>query len=248
MWRVVSQTETETLAVGRVLGALARPGDLIAIDGPLGAGKTRLVRGIALGIGLDGGLVSSPTFVVVNEYTNPDADDPVRLFHLDAYRLSGPDDLETLGWDRIADGSAVVAVEWAERIAPALLEAETHREHPVWRVRMEPVPGLELSARRIEIIPPRLGLWSARRGAGDLRHLAAILGDHAPPPPSDAPLPRGWARCPTTGKPVPPDAPTFPFADEHARMADLGRWMSGAYTVSREITEDDLDTPPHPPA
>ena len=248
MFTLTSHNEPETLSIGRVLATIARPGDLIAIDGPLGAGKTRLVRGLALGLGFDAGVVSSPTYVVVNEYVRGagggEADEPVRLFHADAYRLTSADDLDSLGWERIIDGSAIVAIEWAERIAPALVEAETQRELPVWRVRMDPVTDASenegMTLRRVTIEPPRAGAWAAREGAAELRRLAAVLGEGASPGP-DQRLPRGWARCPATGKPVPPDSATFPFADDRARMADLGRWMSGAYTISRELTQDDED-------
>lgn len=259
---LLARSEAETLAVGRALGAAARPGDVIAIDGPLGAGKTRLVRGIALSLGFAGGIVSSPTFVVVNEYAREGDGGGsgagtaggvgVRLFHVDAYRLSGVDDLESLGWDRVTDGSALVAVEWAERLGDAAVwaSAGSGAEPSVWRVRMEPTgpEGEGASAgkepagppwRRIEIVPPS-PLWTTRGGAADLERAARVLSESGAAG-LEGPLPRGWIRCATTGKPVPPDSPTFPFADERARMADLGRWMSGAYTLSREITEEDED-------
>jgi endogenous inhibitor of DNA gyrase (YacG/DUF329 family) len=56
-------------------------------------------------------------------------------------------------------------------------------------------------------------------------------------------LPDGWTRCPVTGKPVSPDSPTFPFFDEKAKLADLGRWFTGSYHVSRELMEEDMDDP-----
>ncbi|MCC6321380.1 MAG: tRNA (adenosine(37)-N6)-threonylcarbamoyltransferase complex ATPase subunit type 1 TsaE [Phycisphaerales bacterium] len=248
-WLIASRSESETLSIGLVLATIARPGDLIAIDGPLGAGKTRLVRGLALGLGFDAGVVSSPTYVVVNEYVRGagggEADEPIRLFHADAYRLTSAEDLDSLGWERIIDGSAIVAIEWAERIAPALVEAETQRGLSVWRVRMEPVAdetaGEGMTLRRVTIEPPRAGAWAAREGAVELRRLAAVLGEGASRGGHGQRLPRGWARCPSTGKPVPPDSPTFPFADDRARLADLGRWMSGAYTISRQLTQEDED-------
>lgn len=252
---LTSHNEAETLAIGRALAAVTRPGDVVAIDGPLGAGKTRLVRGLAMGMGFDGSVVSSPTFVVVNEYVRGEDEAALndelatlppgggaRLFHVDAYRLSGPDDLDSLGWDRVMDGSAVVAVEWAERIGGAWASG---KEQVVWGVRMEAVGGPEEhgrgGARRIEITPPGNILWKAREGARELIKLARVMGGEAG---DGIPLPRGWVRCAISGKPVPPDSPTFPFADERSRMADLGKWMSGAYTVSREITEDDEGVPP----
>lgn len=248
---LVSHNEAETLAIGRAIGALLRPGDVVAIDGPLGAGKTRLVRGIALGLGIDGSAVSSPTFVVVNEYERPCTEPaghrgaeaaPRRLFHVDAYRLSSAEDLDSLGWDRVRDPSsdAAVAIEWAERLADPSGAPTIAGEETLCRVQMEPSAGAAQTLRRVTIQPPP-GWRADAPGWRDLERLAEVLGDPGatgivPPP---RPLPRGWIRCPTTGKPVPPDAPTFPFADERARLADLGRWMSGAYTISREVRDED---------
>ncbi len=231
---LLCRDEAETLAVGRALAAVVRGGEVVAIDGPLGAGKTRLVRGLALGMGFEGTVVSSPTYVVVNEYV---LGDEIRLFHVDAYRLTGPADLDSLGWERVMDGSAVVAIEWAERVSSAL-----GTEQGVWRVRMETVGDAtqpEQTVRRIEVVPPTGSLWAQRDGAEELRRVAAVLTGDGQRPVSGGALPRGWVRCAITGKAVPPDSPTFPFADERSRLADLGRWMSGAYMLSRELTEED---------
>jgi tRNA threonylcarbamoyladenosine biosynthesis protein TsaE len=118
---IASVSPNHTARVGGAVGALLRAGDVLALHGDLGAGKTNLVRGIAAGMGLDERQVSSPTFVIVNEYTARASDaraEPVGpLLHVDAYRLSGPDDLDSVGWERVMDGTAAVAVEWAERIA-----------------------------------------------------------------------------------------------------------------------------------
>lgn len=107
-----------TTACGRRLGALLKPGDVVALDGPLGAGKTQFVRGLAAGLGLDPGDVSSPTFVMMQEY-EPDPDrgpEACPLFHLDAYRISGPDDLASLGFDAELRATGVSVVEWAARL------------------------------------------------------------------------------------------------------------------------------------
>lgn len=106
--------EDETINLAKRLGTQLMPGDVVALVGELGAGKTRFVRGLAMGLGLDAAQVNSPTFVLVNVYT--DRDGATRLFHLDAYRLSSADELAELGWDQIFDDSAVVAIEWAERV------------------------------------------------------------------------------------------------------------------------------------
>jgi len=99
------------------LGALLKAGDLVCFEGDLGTGKTTMVQGLAAGWGsLDP--VSSPTFVIVNIYRRPDS---VRLHHLDAYRLSGPDEAMDLDLDEMMARGPMV-IEWADRIEAALQE------------------------------------------------------------------------------------------------------------------------------
>ncbi len=110
-----SRSPDQTLRVGLRLGAQLQPGDLLALVGDLGTGKTTLVRGLAAGWG-SADPVTSPTFVLVNLYRRPGGG---KLYHLDAYRLAGPHeawdlDLETL----LSEGPLVV--EWADRIQEAL--------------------------------------------------------------------------------------------------------------------------------
>jgi tRNA threonylcarbamoyladenosine biosynthesis protein TsaE len=110
-----SRSPEQTRRIGMRLGALLEPGDLVCLEGELGAGKTTLVQGLAQGWGsLDP--VSSPTFVLVNEYRRPDGS---RLFHMDAYRLeSGAEAAELdLDW-MLAEGALVV--EWPERVSSVL--------------------------------------------------------------------------------------------------------------------------------
>lgn len=122
MIEIVSTSLDQTVDLGHRLGQLARPGDVFALDGELGAGKTQLVRGLALGMNLDPAHVSSPTFVIMHEYTpapgsqDRDAGDGPVLVHIDAYRLTGPDDLASVGFDDELRDGAVVAVEWAARL------------------------------------------------------------------------------------------------------------------------------------
>ena len=114
---ITSHGVEQTLAIGRTIGQAIQSGDVIALIGPLGAGKTHLVKGIAVGLGLpDDRAVTSPTFVLVNEYPTR-----LHLFHLDAYRLGGSDDLDALGFDEMCttDGAAIV-VEWADRTPAAM--------------------------------------------------------------------------------------------------------------------------------
>lgn len=108
----------ETIELGEVLGRSLVGGLVIGLVGPLGAGKTVLVKGIAKGNGLDDiDSVTSPTFVLVHEYSGARA-----LFHIDAYRLSGGAELAALGFDEMVDADSVVVVEWANRIAEAMPE------------------------------------------------------------------------------------------------------------------------------
>ncbi len=113
-WETTSPTAT--LALGRAIGERLPGGTVVGLVGPLGAGKTLLVKGIAAGNGmLECDRVTSPTFTLVNEYTGR-----LRLFHLDTYRLRTPTELLALGLlEMIRDDSAVL-VEWADRVRSVL--------------------------------------------------------------------------------------------------------------------------------
>jgi tRNA threonylcarbamoyladenosine biosynthesis protein TsaE len=107
----------------RVAAALARslPADaFLTLSGDLGAGKTTWVRALATAIGIDPAEVTSPTFGLVHEYVCPRPRTPWRLVHVDAYRLGGPYELDSIGWDDLLDGGGWIVVEWPERITPAL--------------------------------------------------------------------------------------------------------------------------------
>ena len=111
----LSRSPEQTRRIGMRLGGLLLAGDLICLQGDLGAGKTTLVQGMAQGWGSSDS-VSSPTFVLVNEYRRPDG---ARLFHLDAYRLeSGPEAAELDIDSLLADGALII--EWPERMGPIL--------------------------------------------------------------------------------------------------------------------------------
>lgn len=111
--RVTTSSPSATEALGRRLGARLRAGDVVALVGPLGAGKTVLARGIAEGAGARGG-IASPSFVIVREYPGP-----VRVYHADLYRLEGAAEVAELGLDELA-AQGILIVEWADR-AGALL-------------------------------------------------------------------------------------------------------------------------------
>jgi len=104
-----SHSEVDTEALGERLARELRAGDVIAMTGDLGAGKTAFIRGLARGLGITA-RVTSPTYTVVNEYEGR-----LPLFHFDMYRLGGPDELYDIGWDDYLRRGGVCAVEWSER-------------------------------------------------------------------------------------------------------------------------------------
>ncbi len=115
-WDVPTRSEEETIALGRAIGDSLSPGDAVLISGELGAGKTRLVQGIAEGLGT-ADRPRSPTFVLVNRHIGR-----LVLHHCDLYRLEGVVEVEELGlMERVEDGD-VLAVEWPERARSALPE------------------------------------------------------------------------------------------------------------------------------
>jgi tRNA threonylcarbamoyladenosine biosynthesis protein TsaE len=119
-WTVELPTVADTESLGAELGRRLRAGDLVVLSGPLGAGKTVLVRGIAAGLGVRGP-VTSPTFVIARVHRPASGGRGVPLVHVDAYRLGGLDELDDLDLDTDLVG-AVVAVEWGEGRAERLAE------------------------------------------------------------------------------------------------------------------------------
>lgn len=112
-----SHSPEQTRRMGIYLGGYLKTGDVICLEGDLGSGKTTLVQGIAQGWGASDP-VSSPTYLIVNEYRRPDSQ---RLFHLDAYRLRNALDAEMIDFDRMLEQGPIV-IEWAERIREILPE------------------------------------------------------------------------------------------------------------------------------
>ncbi|WP_066718480.1 tRNA (adenosine(37)-N6)-threonylcarbamoyltransferase complex ATPase subunit type 1 TsaE [Sphingomonas pituitosa] len=105
----------EALALGAKLAAVAGPGDVIALSGPLGAGKTSIARGLLAALGLEGE-APSPSFAIVQPYDPPEVRLPV--LHVDLYRIEDPDEAEELGLDD-ARYDALLLVEWPERLGAA---------------------------------------------------------------------------------------------------------------------------------
>lgn len=224
---LVSPEATHALAQG--LASVLRSGNIIALSGELGAGKTTFVRGVVEALGGDKSLVASPTFVIVHVY--PVASQPrtsaekriERVTHIDAYRLTSAEDLEPIGWDRLFDESSggpsastgsVAFVEWPERISNHL-----PAEHSRANVLIE---HLREDVRRFTLTLPES--WSARDGVDML-------------------LSRPPAVCPKTRRWVSPTRPSYPFADERSRSGDLYGWLTESYKVSRAAREGDEDVP-----
>ena len=135
----VTRSAAATRALGRRLGTLLQPGDVVALEGDLGAGKTELVRGACAGAKVPPAEVSSPSFAIVATYRGR-----ITVHHADLYRIGDEDELYATGFDDLMGGEGALLVEWADRI-PGALPAERltiklahHRTQP--------------SARTIEIV------------------------------------------------------------------------------------------------
>lgn len=114
--KLISKEPRETFHIGKVLGENLHAGDVVALVGELGAGKTCLTQGIARGLGIpESYQITSPTFTLMNEYPGK-----IVLYHLDLYRLSGVGDLEELGYEEYFRGDGVLVIEWAEKIKDVL--------------------------------------------------------------------------------------------------------------------------------
>lgn len=202
----------QTVAFGVRLGQRLKCGDVVALDGMLGAGKTQLVRGIVEGLGGNGRCVASPTFVLMSEYA---ADVPV--IHIDAYRIEGLSDLETLGWTDELMMQSVTLIEWAGRLGDELPESALH-------VQLE--HAAEPQTRRLTL-----------HGEADWpRRLAGLqLADP------------GTTVCSICGQATGETGRYFPFCSERCRLVDLGRWFGGEYRIGGNPDPDpgpDAETTP----
>jgi len=135
---IVTRSREETEALGQRVGRAAHPGDVIALWGELGAGKTTFVRGIAAGLGIPPREVTSPTFIIVHEHEGG----RLPLFHIDMYRVS-PAETGSIGWEEALASGGVTAIEWPDRVERSLPPDRID-------VRIDPAGGGE---RRIHITP-----------------------------------------------------------------------------------------------
>lgn len=114
--RVISKSVEETIEIGKRLAGKLKPGDVVALIGNLGAGKTVLTKGIAKGLGVkDVRYVNSPTFVTIKEYKGK-----VPLYHLDIYRLNSTSVLDSESYEEYFYGRGVTVIEWADKIRAIL--------------------------------------------------------------------------------------------------------------------------------
>lgn len=111
----VSDSPDETKQIACNLGKTLSDGDVVAMFGGMGMGKTAFTHGLALGLGIDDKQVSSPTFALVHEYG-----DKTKLYHFDMYRIESWDDLYSTGFFDYLDSKGIIAVEWSENIINAL--------------------------------------------------------------------------------------------------------------------------------
>ncbi|MAT71081.1 MAG: tRNA (adenosine(37)-N6)-threonylcarbamoyltransferase complex ATPase subunit type 1 TsaE [Planctomycetaceae bacterium] len=146
-----SDSEADTDRLGAALAAVLPPGTVIGLLGTLGAGKTRLVRAVAAALGVPAADVTSPTFVLVNEYAGR-----VPVFHFDAYRLRDEDEFLQLGPDEYFESPGLTFIEWADRVESCLPRrrieirveptGETTRQFTIEAIGGEPCATDRLSA------------------------------------------------------------------------------------------------------
>ncbi|MFZ4574938.1 MAG: tRNA (adenosine(37)-N6)-threonylcarbamoyltransferase complex ATPase subunit type 1 TsaE [Phycisphaerales bacterium] len=215
--------EEMTGAFASGLADVLRPGDVVLLEGEMGAGKTTLVRSVGVRLGVVPALISSPTFVILNAYPIAAGSGALaggRLIHADAYRVAGgAEELENAGWDRLIDaegraiGKAAAFIEWPARIAGAV---------PTGAAATLTIEIIGEQSRRLTLIAP--DHWAQR---GEF----TLLAEREP------------TRCRKTGVPVSPTNPAYPFADARARDADLFGWFTGSYKTTRSAEPQDPSEP-----
>ncbi len=128
---IITNSAAETVGLGVQIGVSLKGGEVFALIGNLGTGKTHLIKGISLGLGAQNSdQISSPTFVLVNEYFGRAG--LIHIYHIDAYRIDSVAQFEALGFEEYCRPDSVVLVEWADKVLPVLEGFETiqlHLEH-----------------------------------------------------------------------------------------------------------------------
>jgi tRNA threonylcarbamoyladenosine biosynthesis protein TsaE len=141
-FNITSNSPEETIEFGRRIGSQLKGGEVIAVCGPLGSGKTHLIKGIAAGAGAqDCKDITSPTFVIVNEYSGR-----LDIYHVDAYRLKSVAEFEMLGFDDFCYPQSVVLIEWADKVESALQAVDytrtelSHADRTKRKIRISNAP------------------------------------------------------------------------------------------------------------
>jgi tRNA threonylcarbamoyladenosine biosynthesis protein TsaE len=125
--RYHTETPDHTIRLGLEIGRQLQPGSVVALYGPLGAGKTTLVKGIALSLNIEEA-VTSPSFIIIADYEGDREGNPVTLYHIDLYRISHPQEIEDLGMEEILNEEGICVIEWAEKAAAFLPESTVRVE------------------------------------------------------------------------------------------------------------------------
>ena len=116
---IQTKSASETIRLGQNIGTHLLPGDVVALVGELGAGKTQLIKGLAAGVGIGNPTyISSPSFMLINEYPGE-----IPFYHVDLFRLEREKEVEELGLEDYFQGEGITAIEWADKI-PSLLPNE----------------------------------------------------------------------------------------------------------------------------
>lgn len=135
--KLTTHSSEETIDLGEILGAMLKPGDVLAMRGTLAAGKTTITKGIAKALGVTDN-ITSPTFCIISEYEGA----KMPLYHMDVYRLDNAEDFINLGVDDLIYGNGVSIIEWSEKIQSEL---------PKKTITVQITPN-EDSTRTIELI------------------------------------------------------------------------------------------------
>ena len=122
---VICRSWEETFALGKHLAQMLGKGDVVALNGPLGAGKTCFTKGIAQGLGIEEE-ITSPSYAIICEYECLIGGEKIPFNHIDAYRLDGNDDFTAIGGEDIIYGNGISVIEWSERIS-ALIPSGAYR-------------------------------------------------------------------------------------------------------------------------
>ena len=116
---IQTKSTSETIRLGKRIGGHLRPGDVVALAGELGTGKTQFIKGVAAGVGVGKSTyITSPSFTLINEYTGK-----IPFYHIDLYRLKTEKEAEELGLEEYFQSRGITAIEWADKI-PSLLPKE----------------------------------------------------------------------------------------------------------------------------